>query len=93
MSNNLQYFCDEADDVSKDGNGRILTAGDVILYRGCPYIVLEDGSIDCYTRGKMNQVYYTTHKEMDALGERADELQVERSTGLVTRLWQTVSGR
>ena len=41
----------------------------------------------------MNQIYYTMDEEFDALEERADELQAERSTGLVTRLWQTVSGR
>ena len=32
-------------------------------------------------------------EELGALEERADELQAERSIGLVTRLWQTVSGR
>ena len=93
MSNNPLCFCDEADDVFKDGNGRILTAGDVILWKGCPFIVLEDGSIDHYAMGKMNQIYYTMDEELGALEERADELQAERSAGLVTRLWQTVSGR
>ena len=93
MSNNPQCFHYEADGVFKDGNGRILTAGDVILCKGCPFIVLEDGSIDHYARGKMNQVYYTMDEELGALEERAEKLQAERSTGLVIRLWQTVSGR
>ena len=93
MSNNPQCFHNEADDVFKDGNGRILTVGDMILCKGGPFIVLEDGSIDYYTRGKMNQVYYTKDEELGALEEKADELQAERSTGLVTRLWQTDSGR
>ena len=93
MSNNPQCFCNEADDVFKGGNGRILTAGDVILCKGFLFIALEDGSIDHYATGKINQVYYTTDEELGALEERADELQADRSTGLVTRLWQTVSGR
>ena len=59
---------------------------------GCSFIVLEDGSIDHYTTGKMNLVYYTMDEELGALEERTDELQAERSTGLVTRLWQTISG-
>ena len=37
----------------------------------------------------MNQVYYAANEELGALEKRADELQAERSTGLVTRLWQT----
>ena len=86
-------FHDEAEDVFKDGNGRILTVEDMILCKDCPFIVLEDGSIDHYTMGKMNQIYHTMDEEWGALEERADELQGERSTGLVTRLWQTVSGR
>ena len=93
MNNNPQCFCNEAEDVFKDGNGRILTVGDAILCKGCSFIVLEDGSIDCYTTGKMNQIYYTADEELGALEVTADELQAERSTGLVTRLWQTVSGR
>ena len=93
MNNNSQCFCNEAEDVFKDGNGRILTAGDVILCKGCPFIVLEDGSTDHYTMGKMNHIYYTMDEELGALEERPDKLQAERSTGIVTRLWQTVSGR
>ena len=93
MSNIPQCLHNEADDIFKDGNGRILIAGDVILCKDCPFIVLEDGSIDHYARGKMNQVYYTMDEELGALEERADQLQAERSIGLVTRLWQTVSGR
>ena len=93
MNNNPQCFSDEAEDVFKDGNGRILTVGGVILCKGCPFIVLEDGSIDHYTTGKMNQIYYTTDEELGALEEKGDKLQAERRTGLVTRLWQTVSGR
>ena len=81
MSNSPQSFCNEAEDVFKDGNGRILTVGDVILCKGCPFIVLEDGSIGCYTTGKMNQISHTTDEEWDALEGRADKLQVERSTG------------
>ena len=67
MNNNPQCFHNEAEDVFKDGNGRILTAGDVILCKGCPFIVLEDGSIDCYTMGKMDQIYYTSDEELGAL--------------------------
>ena len=51
MNSKPQCFCDKAEDVYKDENGKILTAGDVILCKGCPFIVLEDGSIDCYTMG------------------------------------------
>ena len=93
MNNNPQCFSDEAKDVYKDESRRILTAGDVILCKGCPLIVLEEGSIDCYMTGKMDQIYYTSDKDLVALEERAEELQTERGTGLVTRLWQTVSGR
>ena len=72
MSISPQCFCNEADDVFKDGNGRVLTTGDMILCKGCPFIVLEDGSIDHYTMGKMNQVYYTMDEELGALDERAE---------------------
>ena len=91
MNNSPQCFCDETEDVFKDSNRRILTVGDVIMCKGCPFIVLEDGSIDCYTMGKMDQIYYTSDEELGALEETADKLHAERSTGLVTRLWQTVS--
>ena len=86
MNNNPQCFCDEVKDVFKDRNRRILTVGDVILCKGCPFIVLEDGSIDHYTTGKMDQIYYTADEELGTLEERADELQAEKSTELVTRL-------
>ena len=66
MNNNPQCFCNEAEDVFKDGNRRILTVGDVILCKGCPFIVIEDSSIDCYTMGKMNQIYYTADEELGA---------------------------
>ena len=41
----------------------------------------------------MDHIYYTADKELGTLEERVDELQVERSAGLVTRSWQTVSGK
>ena len=46
MNNNHQCFFDAAADVFKDKNGRILTSGDMILCRGCPFIVMAGGSID-----------------------------------------------
>ena len=39
----------------------------------------------------MDHIYYTADEKLGALEERVPELQAERSTGLVTRLWQTVS--
>ena len=54
---------------------------------------MADGSIDCYTTGKMDHIYYTADEELGTLEERVDALQVERSAGLVTRLWQTVSDK
>ena len=92
MNNNCQCFCDAAANVFKDKNGKILTSGDVILCRGCSFIVMADGSIDCYTTDKMDCIYYTADKELGALEGRVNELQAERGAGLVTRLWQTVLG-
>ena len=92
MNNNCQCVCDAAANVLKDKNGRMLTSGDMILCRGCLFIVMVDGSIDCYTTGKMDCMYYTTDEELGALGGRVKELKAERSAVLVTRLWQTVSG-
>ena len=43
--------------------------------------------------GKMDCIYYTADEKLGALEERVDELQAERSAGLVTRLWQTISGK
>ena len=93
MNSNCQCFCDASADVFKDENGRIITLGDVILCKGSLFIVVVDGSIDCYTTDKMVHIYYTADEELGALEERVDKLQVERSTRLVTRLWQTVSGK
>ena len=86
MNNNCQCFCDAAADVFKDENGRIITLGDVILCRGCLFIVMADGNIDCYTTGKMDCIYYTTDEELGVLEGRVNDLQAERSAGLVTRL-------
>ena len=58
---------------------------DIILSKGCSFIVKADSSIDCYTTGKMDHIYYTADEGLGALQERVDELQVERSAGLVTR--------
>ena len=93
MNSNPQCFHDEAGVVYKDENRRILTVGDMILCKGCLVIVLEDGSIEHYTTSKMDQIYYTADEELDALEERAEKIQAENNTGLVTTLWQTVSGR
>ena len=87
MNSNCQCFCDAAANVFKDENGRILTLGDVILCRGCLFIVMADGRIDCYTAGKMDHTYYTIDEELGALEGRGNGLQAERSAGLVTRLW------
>ena len=92
MSNNHLCFYDAAVNVFKDENGRILTLGDVILCRGCPFTVRADGSIDYYTTGKMDCIYYTADEELGALEGRVNELHAESSAGLVTGLWQTVSG-
>ena len=63
MNSNFQCFCDASADVFKDENGRILTLGDIILCKGCLFIVMTDGSIDCYTTGKMDCIYYTADEE------------------------------
>ena len=70
----LACFCDASADVFKDGNGRILTLGDVILCKGCLFLVMPDISIDCYTTDKMDCIYYTADEELGALEERVDEL-------------------
>ena len=92
MNNNHQCFHDAAANVFKDENGRILTLGDVILCRGCPFMVMADGSIDCYTTGKRDCIYYTADEEVGVLEGKVNNLHAERIAGLVTRLWQTVSG-
>ena len=74
MNSNHHCFCDESEDVYKDKNGKILTAGDAILCKGCLFIVLADGSIDCHTAGKMDNIYYTADEELGVLEEREDEL-------------------
>ena len=93
MNSNFQCFHDESEDIYRDENGKILTVGDIILCKGCPFIVLADGSNNHYTIGKMDNIYYTADEELGALEERVDKLQAERSAGLVKRLWQTVSGK
>ena len=69
MNNNCQCFHDAAANVFKDENGRILTSGDVILCRGCPFIVMTDGSIDHYKTGKMDCIYYTADEALGVLEE------------------------
>ena len=93
MNSNCQCFHDASADVYKDKNGKILPSGDIIPCKGCPFIVMTDGGIDCYTTGKMDCIYYTADEELGTLEERVDEVQAERSAGLVTRLYQTVLGK
>ena len=40
----------------------------------------------------MDHIYCTTDEELGALEGKVNKLQAERSTGLVRRLWHTVSG-
>ena len=42
---------------------------------------MADGSIDGYTTGKMDCIYYTADEELGAQEERVDELQAEISAG------------
>ena len=65
MMNQMMY--------TKTKTEKILTAGDVILCKGCPFIVMADGSIDCYTTGKMDCIYNTADEELGALEDRVDE--------------------
>ena len=57
-------------DLYTDEQGKILTKRDVIFYKNCLFIIMEEDYIDHYTSGAMDNIFQAPDSKFKTLKER-----------------------
>ena len=77
-----QCFVEEETSLMLDMVGNRLLAGSVIMCMLTPFVITEDGDIDCVGGGRMEMVYQADDEYFEFLNQQVKELHMERSQGI-----------
>ena len=64
-------------DLYTDEHGNILTKGDIIFCKKHPFIITEDGYIDHYTSGAMDNIFQAPDLEFKVLQDKVKNQKSE----------------
>ena len=73
-------------DLYTDEQGNILTKGDVIFHKKQPFVVTEEGYIDYYSYGAMDNIFQAPDSEFVTLQEKVKSQKSERRRSFVGRM-------
>ena len=83
---------DSITDLYMDEQGNILTKGDVIFCQKQPFVVTEEGYIDYYSSGVMDNIFQAPDSEFMALQEMVKCHKLEKSRSLIDRMFLSLTG-
>ena len=84
-------FCkqDSTMDLYTNWQGNILTKGDIIFCKKQPYVVTEEGYIDYFSSGAMDNIFQDPDSEFMTLQEKVKSQKLERSRNFIE--WMLLS--
>ena len=94
MASSTEYYIrDSTTDLYMDEHGNILKKGDIIVCRKHTIIVTEDGYIDHYTSGAMDNNFQAPDLEFKVLQEKVkNQNSREQSRHFIGRMLLTITG-
>ena len=82
---------DTTTDLYTDEDGNILKA-DVIFCKGHPFIITEDGYIDHYTTGAMDNIFQVPDSEFKVLQQKVKSQKSERNRSFIHKMLLSLTG-
>ena len=79
-------------DLYTDRQGNILTKGDIIFCKKQPFVVTEEGYIDHYSSGAMDNIFQAPDSEFETLQEKVKFQKSERSRSFIGRMLLSLMG-
>ena len=79
-------------DLYTDEQGRILTKGDIIFCQKQSFVVTEEGYIDYYSSGVMDNIFQAPDSEFVILQEKVKCNKLEKSRSLIGRIFLSLTG-
>ena len=83
---------DSTTDLYMDKQGNILTKGDVIFCQKQPFVVTEEGYIDYYSSGVMDNIFIAPDSGFLALQEKVKYHKSQKSRSLIGRMILSFTG-
>ena len=78
-------------DLYTDVQGTILTKGDVIFCKNQPIIITEEGYIDHYSSGVMDNIFQAPDSEFEILQEKI-KIKNWRNRSFIGRIFLSLTG-
>ena len=73
-------------DLYTNEQSSILTKEDIIFCKKHPFIITEEGYIDHYTSGAMDNIFQAPDSEFETLQEKVENQKSERSRSFIGRM-------
>ena len=83
---------DSTTNLYTDEQRNMLTKGDVIFCENHLFIIMEEGYIDHYTSGAMDNVFQAPDSEFDMLQEKVKNQKSERNRSFIGRMLLSLTG-
>ena len=80
------YKRDSTIDLYTNDHGNILIKGDVILCKKQPFVVTEEGYINYYSSGAMDNIFQASDSEFVTLQEKVKSQKSEKSRSFIGRM-------
>ena len=79
-------------DLHTNEQGNILTKGDIFFCKKQPFIIMEEGYIDHYTSGAMDNIFQAPDSELETLQEEVKKQKSERSRSFIGKMLLLLTG-
>ena len=86
------YKRDSTTDLYMDEQGNILTKGDVIFCQKQPFVVTEEGYIDYYISGLMDNIFQAPDLEFVTLQEKVKCHKSQKSRSFIGMMFLSLIG-
>ena len=87
-----QCFVQQKTGFLIDKTGNKLQAKSVVMCQSNPYMVTEEGDIDHFTGGKMENIYHVDDMYSDFLEKQVMELKAEKSQSILGNMYRALTG-
>ena len=71
--------------------GNKLQAKSMVIYQSTPYMVTEEGDIDHFAGGKMENIYHVDDRYSNFLQEQVDNLKAEKNQSFLTDMLRALT--
>ena len=86
-----QCFLEQETGFLVDETGNKLQAKSMVMHKSTPYVVTEEGDIDHFTGGKMENIYHVDDRYSDYHEEQVKELKAEKNQSFLANMFRALT--